>query len=54
MPTGRSLGDVSEYYVTLNGDRVAGPFDSRTEAKQWADEEGTNEVGLNYLVERAT
>ena len=43
---------MSEYYVTLNGDRVAGPFDTREEAKQWADEEGTNEVGLNYLVER--
>ncbi|GAA0669350.1 hypothetical protein GCM10009020_14150 [Natronoarchaeum mannanilyticum] len=54
MPTGRTLGDVSEYYVTLNGDRVAGPFDSRAEAKRWADEEGTNEVGLNYLVERAS
>ena len=44
---------MSEYYVTLNGDRVAGPFDTRKEAKRWADEEGTNEVGLNYLVERA-
>lgn len=53
MATGRTLGDVSEYYVTLNGERVAGPFDSRAAAKRWADEEGTNEVGLNYLVERA-
>lgn len=43
---------MAEYYVTLRGDRVAGPFETRAAAKQWADEENTNEVGTNYRVRR--
>jgi len=40
------------YYVTCFEDRVAGPFDSREEAKRLADEENTTEIGDNYGVER--
>jgi hypothetical protein len=39
------------YYVTCFGDRVAGPFETRGEAKRLADEENTNEIGDNYDVE---
>lgn len=39
------------YYVTVNGDRVAGPFESRKEAKREADSRSTNEVNLTYGVE---
>lgn len=39
------------YYVTLDGERVEGPFETREEAKQRADEMTTNEVGLAYTVE---
>jgi hypothetical protein len=41
------------YYVTVNGDRVAGPFESRKEAKREADSRSTNEVNLTYSVESA-
>ncbi|WP_187292604.1 hypothetical protein [Salinarchaeum sp. Harcht-Bsk1] len=41
------------YYVTCFGDRIAGPFESRSEAQRLADEENTNEIGENYDVERA-
>jgi len=44
---------MAEYYVTLRGDRVAGPFETRAAAKRRADEENTNEVGISYRVERA-
>ncbi|MCL9812342.1 hypothetical protein [Natranaeroarchaeum aerophilus] len=43
---------MSEYYVTLDGDQVAGPFETRAKAKRYADEQNTNEVGLTYTVER--
>ncbi|WP_238478295.1 hypothetical protein [Natranaeroarchaeum sulfidigenes] len=43
---------MSEYYVTLDGDQVAGPFETRTEAKRYADEQNTNEIALTYTVER--
>ncbi|WP_248517573.1 hypothetical protein [Salinarchaeum laminariae] len=43
---------MAVYYVTCFGDRVAGPFDSRSEAKRIADEENTTEIGDNYAVER--
>lgn len=43
---------MSEFYVTLSGDRVAGPFETRAEAKRYADEQNTNEVALTYTVER--
>jgi hypothetical protein len=39
------------YYVTVNGDRVAGPFENRKEAEREADTRSTNEVGLTYGVE---
>jgi hypothetical protein len=39
------------YYVTVNGNRVAGPFESRKEAKREADTRSTNEVNLTYGVE---
>lgn len=44
---------MSEYYVTLGGERVAGPFETRAAAKAWADEENTHEVGTNYRVRLA-
>lgn len=39
------------YYVTVNGNRVAGPFETRKEAKREADTRSTNEVSLTYNVE---
>lgn len=39
------------YYVTCFGDRVAGPFEDRAEAKRVADAENTTEIGDNYAVE---
>lgn len=42
---------MAAYYVTVAGDRVAGPFETREDAKAWAAEENTHEVGLNYRVE---
>lgn len=41
------------YYVTLFGDRIAGPFEEKADAKRLADEENTAEIGQNYAVERA-
>lgn len=42
---------VTVYYVVVNGDRVAGPFETRKEAKREADTRSTNEIMLNYGVE---
>lgn len=42
---------MTEYYVTVQGERVDGPFESRRAAKRRADELMTNEVGLTYEVE---
>jgi hypothetical protein len=42
-----------KYYVTLNGERVEGPFESRRAAKRCADRRSTNEVGLHYAVRSA-
>lgn len=39
--------------MTVEGDRVAGPFETRAEAESRAAEENTHEVGLSYRVERA-
>jgi hypothetical protein len=39
------------YYVTVNGNRVAGPYESRKAAKREADTRSTNEVNLTYRVE---
>jgi hypothetical protein len=49
---GRLRRDVpTVYYVTVNGNRVAGPYESRKEAKREADTRSTNEVNLTYDVE---
>jgi hypothetical protein len=44
---------MSVYYVVLDGDRVAGPFETRNEAKREADTRSTNEIMLSYGVEAA-
>ena len=44
---------MTVYYVVVNGDRVAGPFESRKEAKREADTRSTNEIMLSYGVEAA-
>jgi len=50
-PGGVRAGVPTVYYVTVNGDRVAGPFENRKEAEREADTRSTNEVGLTYGVE---
>lgn len=45
---------MTEYYVTVDGDRVEGPFESHRAAKRRADQLMTNEVGLTYEVEVAS
>jgi hypothetical protein len=42
---------VKLYYVTMNGDRVRGPFETRSEAKAVADDMNTHEVNMEYRVE---
>ncbi|MFB6210157.1 MAG: hypothetical protein ABEI76_01325 [Halobacteriales archaeon] len=44
----------TEYYVTVDGDRVEGPFDRKKEARRRAAELSTNEIYLTYMVEAAT
>jgi len=44
---------VTEFYVTVNGERVEGPFEDRTAAKRRADDLNTTEVGANYRVQKA-
>ena len=39
------------YYVSMDGDRVEGPYDSHAEAKRTADELNTHEVNMEYRVE---
>jgi hypothetical protein len=41
------------YYVVVNGNRVAGPYETREAAKREADTRSTNEVNLVYGVEAA-
>ncbi|MFB6301013.1 MAG: hypothetical protein ABEH65_12225 [Halobacteriales archaeon] len=41
----------TEYYVTVDGDRVEGPFDQKDEARRRAAELSTNEIFLTYMVE---
>jgi hypothetical protein len=41
---------MTTYYVTVDGDRVAGPFETRAAAKRRCDELNTNEVGGRYTV----
>lgn len=42
---------AKQYYVTVNGDRIEGPFDDQDCARRRAAELSTNEVYLTYLVE---
>lgn len=42
---------VKVYYVTINGEQVKGPFDTRSEAKAIADDMNTYEVNMEYRVE---
>jgi len=44
---------MAEYYVTVGGREVEGPFEDRTAAKRRADELNTHEVGTNYTVSKA-
>jgi hypothetical protein len=39
------------YYVTINGEQVKGPFDTRSEAKTVADDMNTHEVNMEYRVD---
>ena len=39
------------YYVTMDGDRVEGPYETHAEAKRVADELNTHEVNMEYRVE---
>ena len=41
---------MSEYYVTVDGEAVEGPFETRAAAKRRRDELNTNEVGGRYRV----
>ena len=41
---------MAEYYVTVDGNVVDGPFETRAEAKRRQDELNTNEVGGRYRV----
>jgi len=44
---------MSGYYVMVGDREVEGPFESRKEAKERADELNMNEVGTNYTVGKA-
>lgn len=39
------------YYVTINGDRIEGPYETRAEAKAVADDKTTHDVNMTYRVE---
>jgi hypothetical protein len=41
------------FYVTVDGERIEGPFEDRASAKRRADDLNTTEVGASYRVERA-
>ena len=41
---------MTEFYVTVDGNVVEGPFETRKEAKRRQDELSTNEVGVRYRV----
>jgi len=41
---------MTEYYVTVDGEEVEGPFETRAEAKRRRDERNTNEIGGRYRV----
>jgi len=44
---------VTEFYVTVDGERVAGPFEDRATAKRRATDLNTTEVGATYRVQKA-
>ena len=41
---------MAEYYVTSNGRRVDGPFETRAEARRVAADRNTHDVGTHYTV----
>jgi hypothetical protein len=43
---------VSEFYVTVDGERVEGPFDDRGAAKRRAADLNTTDVGATYRVQK--
>lgn len=43
---------MPKYYVTVDGDVVAGPFDTRREARERRDDLNTSEVGTEYRITR--
>ena len=42
------------FYVTVEGDRVEGPYETRDQARAVAAERATNEVHLQFRVEAVT
>lgn len=43
---------MAVYYVTVDGNEVEGPFESRKKAQQRRDDLNTNEVGGRYRVSK--
>ncbi|MFC6987954.1 hypothetical protein ACFQJD_19140 [Haloplanus sp. GCM10025708] len=41
---------MGEYYVTCDGRRVDGPFETRAEAKRVAADRNAHDVGTHYAV----
>ena len=44
---------MSEYYVTIDGERIEGPFEDRASAKRVADDLNTHDVGARYRIRKA-
>lgn len=44
----------TRFYVTVEDDRVEGPFETRSEARSVAAQRATNEVHLQFRVEAVT
>ncbi len=44
---------MTAFYVTIDGERVEGPFDDRASAKRVADDLNTHDVGARYRVEKS-
>jgi hypothetical protein len=45
---------MAVYYVTVDGEEVDGPFETRKEAQRRRDDLNTNEVGGRYRVTKRT
>ena len=43
---------MAVYYVTVDGEEVEGPFESRKDAQRRRDDLNTNEVGGRYRVRK--